>query len=43
MRADQSTCFPPGHQYYDITHSGLDAMTARCGACCGVGVFINDV
>ncbi|WIA34679.1 hypothetical protein OEZ86_012993 [Tetradesmus obliquus] len=26
LRNDQSTCFPAGSQYYDITHSGLGAM-----------------
>ena len=29
LRDDQSGCFPPGHQYYDITHNGLDAMITR--------------
>ncbi|KAI8475137.1 MAG: hypothetical protein J3K34DRAFT_517581 [Monoraphidium minutum] len=29
MRADQAECFPKGHKYYDVTHSGLDAMVNR--------------
>jgi hypothetical protein len=29
LRHDQSTCFPAGHQYYDITHSGLGAMVSH--------------
>eukprot|EP00883_Tetradesmus_obliquus_P002715 jgi/Sobl393_1/12921/SZX78204.1 len=29
LRADKSTCLPKGDPYYDITHSGLDAMVSR--------------
>lgn len=29
LRADPSGCFPEGSEYYDITHSGLDAMVSR--------------
>eukprot|EP00775_Hariotina_reticulata_P009112 gene9112-9281_t len=29
LRLDQSTCFQPGSPWYDITHSGLDAMATR--------------
>ncbi|GLI60701.1 hypothetical protein VaNZ11_002794 [Volvox africanus] len=29
FRYDQSTCFPPGHEYYEVTHNGLDVMVRR--------------
>jgi hypothetical protein len=29
LRADKSSCYPPGNTYYDITHHGLDAMMQR--------------
>ncbi|PNW79942.1 hypothetical protein CHLRE_08g373200v5 [Chlamydomonas reinhardtii] len=29
LRLDPTTCFPPGHQYYDVTHNGLDTLVRR--------------
>ncbi|KAG2494774.1 hypothetical protein HYH03_007018 [Edaphochlamys debaryana] len=29
MRYDKSTCLQPGHQFYEATHNGLDAMVRR--------------
>eukprot|EP00877_Chromochloris_zofingiensis_P013211 jgi/Chrzof1/8143/UNPLg00190.t1 len=29
LRQDQTGCFKPGTQYYEITHTGLDAMVTR--------------
>eukprot|EP00879_Flechtneria_rotunda_P028986 GHRR01031235.1.p1 GENE.GHRR01031235.1~~GHRR01031235.1.p1 ORF type:complete len:764 (+),score=228.21 GHRR01031235.1:75-2366(+) len=29
LRKDKSTCFPPGHKFYDVVHSGLDGMATR--------------
>ncbi|KIY98973.1 hypothetical protein MNEG_8988 [Monoraphidium neglectum] len=29
LREVASNCFPPGHEFYDITHNGLDAMIMR--------------
>jgi hypothetical protein len=29
LRADKSTCLPKGDPYYDIAHTGLDAMVSR--------------
>ncbi|EFJ47903.1 hypothetical protein VOLCADRAFT_104960 [Volvox carteri f. nagariensis] len=29
FRYDKSTCFPPGHVYYEVTHNGLDVMVRR--------------
>eukprot|EP00775_Hariotina_reticulata_P009651 gene9651-9811_t len=29
LRKDQSTCYPPGSEWYDITHTGLDAQLIR--------------
>jgi hypothetical protein len=29
LREDATTCFPPGHEWYEITHSGLDPMIER--------------
>nr|ACF39778.1 PAS domain sensory protein FXL1 [Chlamydomonas reinhardtii] len=29
FRYDQSACFQEGHQYYEVTHNGLDVMVRR--------------
>jgi hypothetical protein len=29
LREDKTTCYPPGHEWYEITHSGLDPMVER--------------
>ncbi|KAG2443224.1 hypothetical protein HYH02_009297 [Chlamydomonas schloesseri] len=29
FRYDQSACFKEGHQYYEVTHNGLDVMVRR--------------
>ncbi|KAG2431591.1 hypothetical protein HYH02_013284 [Chlamydomonas schloesseri] len=29
LRYNTTACFPPGHQYYDVTHNGLDTLVRR--------------
>jgi hypothetical protein len=39
LRFDKSTCFPPGHKNYQITHSGLDAQVCHLKAA-EIGAFL---
>lgn len=32
LRLDKSTCYQPGDEMYEITHSGLDAQVCLCVA-----------
>ncbi|GBF97005.1 hypothetical protein Rsub_09802 [Raphidocelis subcapitata] len=29
LREDPTSCYPPGHEYYEITHTGLDALAVN--------------
>uniref|UniRef100_A0A383VIJ6 Uncharacterized protein n=1 Tax=Tetradesmus obliquus TaxID=3088 RepID=A0A383VIJ6_TETOB len=29
LRDDPSSCFPPGHEFYEVTHSGINPMMQR--------------